>query len=401
MSAASAAFFRPSLATVSSTPAVLHIVDALNFGGVQTILKLLLEAQAGNRHIHLYALRATASDIVIAHPNVHIHRGSSRFSPLPLLELRRIVRDNDIRILHCHLFRAQVFGYLLARCPGMRALRLLFHEHGTAVAMESGRCFERLAYRVFHRHAAPRVERYIAISHFVEAALRTLVGNGPLRSVVLYNPVRPITTVTSAAETRAGWFVPADAFVVGMAGRIVARKGWRDFLAAVERLTSRQRVFFLIAGDGPEFPALQHEIGERGLAARGLALGRVADMAKFYAALDCLVVPSHWEPAGLTQLEAQAAGVAVVAYDLPGLNETVHDEVDCLLCRPGDATDLAAKIARLIAEPATRERLTQAGIENAARFSLARYIEDLNALYAPSATHPASGVSPTLTYRLR
>lgn len=366
--------------------AVLHIVDSLEFGGVQTILKTLFEFQKENSRTHLLALRSTDSQVRINHPNVVVYPNAGRFSIGPLNLILKMVREHRIEVLHCHLIRSQVFGYLIARMFGRAGISLIFHEHGTAVAIDDGNRLSRIAFNLFQAAAATRVDLHIAISRFVEKSLFEIVRGRLKASVVLYNPARRLVqdcdlTSSFRAHAREELGVPADAFVVGMAARILERKGWRDFLAATSLLAERYPVFFLLAGDGQEFPEMTSEICARNLGRQGRALGYLADLTSLYAALDCFVMASHWEPAGLSHLEAQYFSVPVVGSNVPGFDETVQPNVNCIMFRPGDPGDMAEKIATLITDSGVRRRIAEGGRMNAERYSIECYTRDLNALY--------------------
>jgi glycosyltransferase involved in cell wall biosynthesis len=82
---------------------------------------------------------------------------------------------------------------------------------------------------------------------------------------------------------------------------------------------------------------------------------------QLYAA-DIVVLPAIGQEAlGRTAVEAMAAGRPVVASRIGGLPVTVADGVTGLLCEPGDAADLAAKIETLLDDRELRERMGQAG----------------------------------------
>lgn len=84
-------------------------------------------------------------------------------------------------------------------------------------------------------------------------------------------------------------------------------------------------------------------------------------MPEALARLDALVFPSIWEEtSGIGAREALAAGVPVIASRIGGVPETVRHDVNGLLHEPGDATDLARQIRRLIDEPGLLARLRSA-----------------------------------------
>lgn len=365
---------------------VLHIVDHLGFGGVQTILKGLFELERQNQRIFLLALRRSEQEVSIDHPNVCVYPDHRRFTIGSIRRIVELVRKHRIQIIHCHLFRAQVFGYLAARMLGRGAVKLVFHEHGSAVAMESGGWFERFAFQWFQTLAATRADAHIAISHYAAQSL-THVSQGRVQDpVVIHNPTRKVAdastlTAVNRASARKALGIPAGAFVVGMVARIVRRKGWRDFLAAISLLSEKLPLFFLIAGDGPEFHEMKAELVLRNLEQRGRVLGYLENTEPVYRALDCFVMPSHWEAAGLAHIEAQSFAIPVVACNVSGLNETVHENVDCLLCRPADPEDMAEKIERLMTDRDLRDRISVAGRQNAEQCSIENYVERLDTLY--------------------
>lgn len=72
----------------------------------------------------------------------------------------------------------------------------------------------------------------------------------------------------------------------------------------------------------------------------------------------CAAIPALWfENLPNTLLECLATGTPVVASDIGSLAASIEDGVDGLLARPGDPTDLADKLARVITDPALRARL--------------------------------------------
>jgi glycosyltransferase involved in cell wall biosynthesis len=108
--------------------------------------------------------------------------------------------------------------------------------------------------------------------------------------------------------------------------------------------------------------------------------GFIDDMRQFYRSIDMLVFPSAFEIFGLVPLEAQAYGVPVIAYNIPGLNETISEQ-NALLAPADDPSTLAAHIKQLIHDPGLRETLVKSGYQNAQRFSIDTYLNRLEGIY--------------------
>ncbi|MBE7551175.1 MAG: MSMEG_0565 family glycosyltransferase [Anaerolineales bacterium] len=90
-----------------------------------------------------------------------------------------------------------------------------------------------------------------------------------------------------------------------------------------------------------------------------------------YQAADGLAFPSVKEGWGLVALEAMAAGVPVLASDLPVFREYLHSEENALLVDPLDEAAIAAGLLRLVQDGSLRRRLAAAGPATAKMFSWA------------------------------
>jgi glycosyltransferase involved in cell wall biosynthesis len=81
------------------------------------------------------------------------------------------------------------------------------------------------------------------------------------------------------------------------------------------------------------------------------------------------VLPSLKEGWGLTNIEANAVGTAVVAADVPGLRDSVRDRETGFLYRYGDIEELARKLLMILTDNELRERLQQGGLQWADKFN--------------------------------
>ena len=138
--------------------------------------------------------------------------------------------------------------------------------------------------------------------------------------------------------------------IIGIAGRIVKLKGHDCLFRAVKRLLPEfPDLQVLIIGGGPaetEFRKLSEAIG---IADHLLWCGRVEPevLPGYYKRMDVLAMPSHWEGFGLTAAEAMAAGIPVVASEVPGLCEVVGDAG--LLFPVNDDEKLAMQLTKMLA----------------------------------------------------
>lgn len=205
----------------------------------------------------------------------------------------------------------------------------------------------------------------------------------------------------NGAGFRAQHGIHPDAFLVLNLSRIDAQKNQRLLLEAFARFRAAQPAARLVL-IGPETqPAyaanLREFIATAGLGdAVQLLPGLRNDdpgLRDAFHAADVFVLPSMHEPFGIVVLEAWSSGRPVIVSRVGGLQALVRDDETGLFFDPNAATaaaDLAALLQRLVAEPATRERLAQAGRAEAhARYDWTEIGRQLEALYVRAEEHAA------------
>jgi len=107
---------------------------------------------------------------------------------------------------------------------------------------------------------------------------------------------------------------------------------------------------FAIAGDG-ELRAMLEAEARQTLGEQVRFLGWVSDLPVLYAALDVVVLTSLNEGTPVALIEAIIAGRPVVATDVGGVSEVVHDGVNGSLVPSGDADAIAGRGAFLLEVP--------------------------------------------------
>lgn len=166
------------------------------------------------------------------------------------------------------------------------------------------------------------------------------------------------TNLREAHAARGGW--PADTVLLLAVGmmRPGAKENSYALLADALAQVPGDNWRLLVAGDGPQRDAVATRLNA---AAPGkvVLLGALdpAKLAEAYAASDMLVWPAIDEAFGIALLEAQAAGLPVIAGKERGVPDIVAPGVTGLLPKPGDAGGFATAITRLLEEPETRARL--------------------------------------------
>ena len=171
-----------------------------------------------------------------------------------------------------------------------------------------------------------------------------------------------------------------------VAGRLVEKKGFHVLLEAARRLQAPSWSLDVI-GDGPWRGRL--ESSADGLPVRFLGQLSREDLARALHETEVFVVPSVPAASGdqdgvpIVLLDAMAAGCAIVASRLAGIDEAVEDGRSGLLVPPGDAPELARTVDKVLADGELRAALGEATRLRAEDWSVdalgARFVELLQA----------------------
>ncbi|MGH9117362.1 MAG: MSMEG_0565 family glycosyltransferase [Acidimicrobiales bacterium] len=229
--------------------------------------------------------------------------------------------------------------------------------------------------------------RQIVLDDYGVAA--EVVPNGVDRARFAARPNR-----ATVARLRACAGADDDTFLLLAVGGIEPRKGSDHLVRAVARvggLVDRRVMLAVIGGHSFQDHRWYRDRVLEGLPGLGLELGRDVvvlgtvddeELPTWYHAADALAFPSVTEGWGLVVLEAMAAGLPVVATDIPVLREYVLPGRDALLVAPGDDAGLASAIARLAEDGDLRDGLAAAGRAVAARYDWSASADRHAAVYA-------------------
>ena len=162
---------------------------------------------------------------------------------------------------------------------------------------------------------------------------------------------------------RAQMGIPAQAPVIGFAGRLTRDKGLPELVEAFELILGAEpSARLLLVGwfDASE-DALAPALKERILRHPSIDFtGFVADTAPYYRAMDLLVLPTWREGFPNVVLEAAASGLPVVTTESTGARDSVIPEVTGLLIPPGHPKAISEAVLKLIRDAKLRQRMGQA-----------------------------------------
>jgi glycosyltransferase involved in cell wall biosynthesis len=255
-----------------------------------------------------------------------------------------------------------------------------FHGHVLSGYFDPAR--ER-AFRLLERGLAHATGRLIAVSDEVRDDLVRLgVARREKIAVVPYGfdlDARVRDDDATRARKRAEAAAGDDAFVIGWAGRLTPIKQPLDLVRAAAAVDGS---LLVLAGDGDLRGDVVRLAEQLGVTDRVRLLGYVEDLGDWYAAFDALLLTSLNEGAPVVAIEAQAAGVPVVATDAGGTRTVVADGETGFVVPIGDVEALADRLRRLRDDPALRAQLGSVGRARMRdAFSTERMVADVERVY--------------------
>jgi len=154
--------------------------------------------------------------------------------------------------------------------------------------------------------------------------------------------------------------------IVLFVGRLVAEKGIHVLIGAAPKVLSiLPNVKFIIVGEGGMKENLLKETWDFGISHKVFFTGFLdcESLYSLYRCADVCVVPSLYEPFGITALEAMAARVPVVVSDTGGLSEIVEHDKTGVKTFPNNSDSLAWGITRILLDPSYAEMIKEMAYE--------------------------------------
>lgn len=286
-----------------------------------------------------------------------------------LLQGRSLLRGIGPDVVHCHAGRAHALGVPAARMAGAPRVvvsrRVDFHVRRNP--------FSAIKY-------GWGVDVFICISRGVYDIMRA-DGVPAERLRIVYSGV-PMEPQHSERDLRAELGLPAGAKLIGTVAAFAAHKNHPHLMrAAAEVVRQHPRAHFVWLGDGSHRASLERLRGELGLEGHVHMPGHVENAIALLDQFDLFVMPSRTEGLGTSLLDAQVAGVPIIATRTGGIPDVVTDGVTGRLVGVDDVQGLAVAIREALAHPEKARRWAAAARESVRRFSADRMAADTLEVY--------------------
>lgn len=276
-----------------------------------------------------------------------------------------------------------VVGWLVPLVRRVLRRRVLVYCHGDDLVQTDPRVVRQRARYLAH------AQTVIAASAFAASRLAGPYGVPPQRIATIPNGVdlsrfRPQLPSRVLQER----FGLVGHRVILAPTRLVPRKGVDRLIEALPSIrAAHPDAVLLVAGDGPQLPALQVLAQDVGCADAVRFAGAVPPpvMPDYYALADLVALPNRAEPGEsdgmpLVFLEANACGIPVIGGRAGGTPEAVQDGMNGLLVDGNDPAAIATAAIRILGDADLAGRMRQAALAAAQGASWASRTEAFLAL---------------------
>jgi glycosyltransferase involved in cell wall biosynthesis len=378
-------------------PRVIHVVESLDVGAVESWLLRMLRAGVASGAPLNWTFYS-----VLGRPGRHDEEARSLGATVinsPVELDRKLAFMNGLRttlkagrydVLHSH--HDVVSAVYLASAFGLTIRRRIVHVHNADLHVPTGSARKTALLREPMRQVCLRLaDRIVGISkHTLTTFLNGRAPSAPRDEVLYYGiDTAPFhAPPPDAAALRRSLTLPSDARLMLFVGRMVSYKNPLfvvDILADIA--SAESSVYALFVGTGPLEEEVLRRAESRGVAERVRVLGWRDDIVSLMQASDVFVFPRAengsedvgMEGLGLVVVEAQAAGLpSLLSRGIPEDAIVLSDLCESLSLSAGSKA-WGNAVRRILAKPRPDRASALAAIESSV-FSLDAGLRGLTAL---------------------
>lgn len=266
------------------------------------------------------------------------------------------VRRGEYDVVHAQGLCALGYGWIRGRDPVLRRAPFIANPHGLEEyrTPDWRKWLAYAPFRALYSYGTRCADRAIATDACTRDDVPRYLGVDPAKVTVIPSAIdadeclAPLDAAIRAALRQQFALDTVDPALLSV-GRLEHNKGYHILIEALARLREHlpPRWRWFLVGEGKERDALERQAIAAGIAERVVFVGRLSDAAlhNLYEEIDLVVHPTLYEGSSLVTLEGMIHRRPIVASAAGGIPDKVFAGRNGYLTRPGDAHDLAAKIA--------------------------------------------------------
>jgi glycosyltransferase involved in cell wall biosynthesis len=327
-----------------------------------------------------------------------------KFDPTTVLTFLRLIKEENIHIMHLHCYGASSFGRLAGLITGVPTI---IHDYDTEVYFPYPWYLG-----ILDRVLAPMTRGAVAASPMVRDFLIRKRKINSDKIYMMFHAISPEKYVPIPREkiirVRENLGLDGNTEIVGTVTKLGPQRG-NEYLVktAGEVLKSFPNALFVIVYKRTYFHRLPNQsyvqvsrtdteseladletlVKRLGIEQKVCFIEWPENIDELISACDLIVAPFLSERfSSVNLLEAMAMGKPVIATDMGEQREIIENGIDGYLVSPGDVKELADKILNVLTQPDELDRLSRQAKLKAKKYSVHAYVQTLQRLYTELAT---------------
>ncbi len=298
----------------------------------------------------------------IANMTVTVHRlkVSHKHDPRHFFELKKILKQEDIQLVHIHVWNPASgrYGMLTAQKSNVPYI-LTEHDPFPLSPLKNW----------IKKSLIKDAQQIIAVSEKNSELLCKLYPEMKSKIITIHNGIDTTRfesqllsfSVSDREQYRKETFkTDGETPIITCIAELHPRKGIRYVLEAVRELVAqKENIKLILVGSGEEKETYEKYIRDHELEEYVELLGRRHDIPQILKSSDIFVLPSLNEAFGLVLLEAMMAKLPIVATNNGGIPEIIEDGKNGILVPPKDSRAIAEAIQKLLASVSIRKTIAE------------------------------------------
>lgn len=248
-----------------------------------------------------------------------------------LSNLKKIIKENHIEIIHAHDNKASLNAYLVKKLYKMD-IKVISHIHNCYPFLKSNNLN-----KILDSYLRPRYDYNIICGKIVydfykentdylkDEKTEVLSNAMDIEEIINFN-------IEKSSEIINEFNVPKDKKILGFIGRLDNQKGLIPFIKEFSLNREKFRdCIVLLVGNGSQQEEIKNLIKELNLEEFFILAGFQKETYKFYPIIDVFFLPSLYEGLPMVLLEAMAFKKAIVSMNVGSIGEIINQKTGILI----------------------------------------------------------------------
>lgn len=304
-------------------------------------------------------------------------RGLHPVDVISVIKLRKYIRENGpFAVVHGHSSKGGAVARLAA--TGTGAVRVYTPHAFFTLAAEISPLKAQI-YRVAERLLGYLCETIICVSNAEKRHAREM-GLAPAKLTTICNGLSSLPKADKQSVRQELGLQPGQV-CIGSVGRLAPQKAFDLLIRAFGLVAADEdKACLVIVGSGPDQEELQKLVKELQLENQVMLPGQ-ADGARVMAGFDVFAMTSIYEAFPYVLLEAAQRGLPIVATEVGGTEELVHEGLNGHVLAQGDVRGVAEKLKLMVANPARRTEMGKMSKRIVENFSVEKMVQETLSAY--------------------